>query len=140
LEQLTPRSLPAFQSLTDFTERRMLPALRTCASFTQRLDTLSARIEQASNLLRTRVDLQLQDQNASMLASMDKSTTRQVELQHLVEGLSSIAMTYYAIGLIGFVLKGVHGWWPVSVELGMALSVVPVFFTIRWIVQRRLKK
>ena len=139
LEQLEPRSLPAFQSLTDFTERRMLPALRTCASFTQRLDTLSDRIEQASNLLRTRVDLQLQDQNTAMLASMDKSTTRQVELQHLVEGLSSIAMTYYAIGLIGFLLKGASHYWPVSVEFGMALAVLPVFLAIRWFVQRRLK-
>lgn len=139
LEQLAPRAIPAYQSLSDFTERRMLPALRTCASFTQRLDTLAEHIEQASNLLRTRVDLALQDQNAAMLASMDKSTTRQLELQHLVEGLSSIAMTYYAIGLIGYMLKGASHWLPIPVEYGMAAAVIPVFFIIRWIVQSRLK-
>ena len=50
---------PGFQTLADFTERRLVPALRTCESFSLRLDDLSQRAAWTSELLRTRIEVAL---------------------------------------------------------------------------------
>lgn len=100
LVSLAMTHIAGFQSLGDFTDRRMLPAVRTCASFEQRLEALSVRIERTTSLLRTRVDMATQASNVALLRSMDANAARQLKLQHLVEGLSVIAVSYYAFSLI----------------------------------------
>ena len=99
LDSLSMTQIAGFQSLGDFTDRRMLPAVRTCASFVQRLEALSIRIERTTSLLRTRVDLATQASNVELLRSMDANAARQLKLQSLVEGLSVIAVSYYAFSL-----------------------------------------
>src|SRR3546814_3655122 len=71
LASLECTDVAGFQSLAEFTDRRLLPAVRTCASFVRRLETLSVRIERATSLLRTRVDLAMQAQNVELLRSME---------------------------------------------------------------------
>jgi uncharacterized membrane-anchored protein len=92
-------------SLADFTERRLHPALRTCASFSSRLTDLAARAEWASALMRTRVETALTAQNRDLLASMDRRASIQLRLQETVEGLSVVAISYYAVGLLGYATK-----------------------------------
>lgn len=92
-------------SLADFTERRLHPALRTCESFTGRLTDLAARAEWASALMRTRVETALTAQNRDLLASMDRRASIQLRLQETVEGLSVVAISYYAVGLLGYAAK-----------------------------------
>jgi uncharacterized membrane-anchored protein len=111
-----------YQSLDDFTERRLVPAVRTCVSFSARLDDLSRRAAWTSDLLRTRIDIALAHQNRDLLASMDQRTRLQLRLQQTVEGLSVVAISYYLVALIGHVLGAVPA---VPHELAMAV-VVPL--------------
>lgn len=105
LEALQPRPLPGFITLAEFTNRRLMPALRTCENFTLRLDSLATRLEHATGLLRARVETRLQWQNGEVLKSLSETAHKQLQLQNLVEGLSVFAVSYYAIGLLGYALK-----------------------------------
>jgi uncharacterized membrane-anchored protein len=136
IESLKAASVTGFQTLEDFTERRLLPATRTCASFTARLEALSVRIERATSLLRTRVEMALQAQNATLLQSMDKNAERQLRLQRVVEGLSVVAVSYYAVGLLSYILKERADYFHISHERMVAYSVIPVMILV-WIFLRR---
>ena len=136
LSSLDCADINGFQSLAEFTDRRLLPAVRTCASFVQRLETLSIRIERATSLLRTRVDLAMQAQNVELLRSMDASAARQLSLQRVVEGLSAVAASYYTLGLLGYFFPLLSNWLGISEHLIAAFTVLPVFVLIvaflRW--------
>ena len=81
--------------------------MRTCAAHTSREAELSLRAERFASLLRTRIETRIENQNARLLLSMEKSSTLQLRLQQLVEGLSVVALSYYVIGLIGYATKGI---------------------------------
>src|SRR3546814_3960964 len=83
--------------LQEFMERRFAPAMRTCASVAKRLDQLSRRVTRASTLLRTRVDIAVETQTQGLLASVERSTRLQANLQQTVEGLSVAAISYYVL-------------------------------------------
>ena len=136
LDILKATSIPGFQTLEEFTDRRFLPATRTCASFVARLDALSGRIERATSLLRTRVEMALQTQNSNLLQSMDMNAERQLRLQHLVEGLSVVAVSYYATGLVGYILSGLSPYIAIPKPQLMAIAVVPVVILV-WLFTRR---
>ncbi len=53
--------------------RRMKPALRTCVA-EARQSSLSLKLARAANLLRTRVDVELEQQNQELLKSMNART------------------------------------------------------------------
>ena len=97
------------QTLADFTERRLTPAVRTCNSFSARLADLSQRAAWTSELLRTRIDIALARQNRDLLTSMDRRTELQLRLQQAVEGLSVVAISYYLVALLGYVFGAVPG-------------------------------
>ncbi len=83
----------------------MTPATRTCRAFAGRLDALSARLERAAALLRTRIETRVQSQNTALLASVELTGSRQLKLQHLVEGLSVVAVSYYALGILAYLIR-----------------------------------
>lgn len=137
LTDLVASRLPGFQSLSDFTGRRFNPAVRTCRDFQTRLAQVSLRAAQFTALLRARIETHIENQNASLLASMDRSVRMQLRLQHLVEGLSAVAVGYYALGLIGYPLKAAEKAFPpfssVIVLGGLApLVAVIAFFSIAY--------
>lgn len=140
LAQLAPEPIRGFASLVDFTERRFLPAARTCAALTERERQLTRRARQISELLRARIETRIENQNAKLLRSMERSTTMQVRLQQIVEGLSVVAVSYYAIGLLGYAIKGAshHFDW-VDPEVAIALLVLPVLGSV-WFALHSLKK
>ena len=56
-----------------------------------------------------------EQQNRDLLKSMNERTRLQLRLQATVEGLSVAAISYYVVGLFGYVVKGVHdAGWPVD--------------------------
>lgn len=131
LEKLHIRPITGFQSLTDFTERRLLPAVRTCQSFETRLNDLSERTDGVIALLNTRIDTRIKAQNRDLLESMESSLGIQLRLQHLIEGLSVIAATYYAVGLIAYLIKGADAVGDgFGADLAIALLVFPVMLGI----------
>ncbi len=140
LASLPESPLAELPMLSGFIARRMSPAMSTCESIRQRQDALAARITRAANLLRTRVDLALEAQNRDLLASMERRARLQLRLQQTVEGLSVAAITYYVVGLVGYLAKaaGATGA-PVDPDLATG-AAVPVVALLIWSGLRRFRR
>lgn len=129
LAELDVAPIAGHPSLADFTERRLWPAVRTCAALTDRLALLNGRAAQFTALLRTRIETHIENQNSRLLASMDRSARMQLQLQQLVEGLSTVAVTYYALGLLSYPLKAMEKHWPrlsATLLLGLAMPFIAI--------------
>lgn len=64
MQSLAVEPVAGFPSLNDFTQRRYLPAVRTCEAMSVRLEQLSARAALFTSLLRTRIETRIENQNA----------------------------------------------------------------------------
>lgn len=141
LAALDVRTLPNHQSLTDFTERRLVPASRTCAGFRQRLDHIAERISGVMHTLDVRIDSRIKTQNLSLMRSMERSTQLQLRLQTLVESLSIIAAAYYLVGLLAYAIKGAagvaKGYW---VDVAIGATTLPVVLLIYGLVHMLRKR
>ena len=127
------------QTFSEFMMRRYEPAMRTVKSAEARLEAMSARAVRAANLLRTRVDVERSAQNQKLLESMDKRSDLQLRLQRTVEGLSVVAISYYAVSLAGYLLYPVAEASGLSKGVLTALVTLPVVVTV-WVLIRRLRK
>lgn len=138
LETLGERKVGGLPTWSSFLARRMKPALRTCVTIETRQASLSLKLARAANLLRTRVDVELEQQNQKLLKSMNARTRMQLRLQSTVEGLSVAAVTYYVVGLFSYLVKAAHDSGRVSVEPSVITAAfVPVAaFAIWWTVRR----
>ncbi len=94
------------QTLAEFTERRLAPAMNTCQTVAARQEGLLERVARTTQLLSTKVDLTRERQNTEVLKQMNRRAIQQLRLQQTVEGLSVAAMTYYIVGLVGYAAKG----------------------------------
>ncbi len=140
LDTIGERKVDNFPTWSSFLARRMQPAMRTCVTIEERQATLSEKLSRAANLLRTRVDVEVEQQNRNLLKSMNERTRLQLRLQTTVEGLSVAAISYYVVGLFGYLIKGVHDRGvPVDTTLADALFV-PVAVLAIWLVLRRIRK
>ena len=137
LASLNVQPVANYQSLTDFTERRLVPASRTCSVFRQRLSHIAERISGVMHTLDVRIDIRIKAQNLGVMQSMERSTQLQLRLQTLVEGLSVIAAAYYLIGLIAYVTKGVAAYPSGSLsEIFIGAITLPVILLIFAFVRR----
>lgn len=126
-------------TLTHYLGNRVDPALATCAAIAKRLATLAAKIERASGLLNVRIGVDSQLQNASVLDSIARTARSQFLLQRTVEGLSTIAISYYLLGIVGYVLAGPLG--QLHWDKTMALSLAAPFIVLAvWLMARRIRK
>ena len=73
-------------TLTEFMTRRLTPAVKTCEAVSERLEDLSRRVDRASDMMRTRVELAIQSQNQQLLSSMDRMLHHQLDLGAPVHG------------------------------------------------------
>ncbi len=128
------------QTIGEFMDRRMAPAMRTCQTMAARQDRLAERVARTTGLLRTRVDLAMEAQNRDLLRSMDRRARLQLRLQETVEGLSIAAISYYLVGLVGYAAKGfAASGFPVPVALVTGLSI-PVVVLIVWLALQRVRR
>ena len=124
IAELREARIQGLQTFQEFIERRLAPAMNTCKSVSARVESLSQRVARATQLLSTRVDVSRERQNQLVLESMNRRAEAQLRLQQTVEGLSTAAITYYVVGLVGYAAKGLKALgWPVNAELAMALSI-----------------
>ncbi|MEP4769117.1 MAG: DUF3422 domain-containing protein [Roseibium sp.] len=132
---------PGELSMASFLARRLSPAMRTCQSIEDRQAMLSRKLARATTLLRTRVDVDLEQQNRSLLQSMNRRARLQLRLQQTVEGLSVAAVSYYVVGLLSYLAKGAKdtGLPMPSSNITTALAVPIVVLVIWWTV-RRIRK
>jgi uncharacterized membrane-anchored protein len=127
------------QGFDEFMMRRYEPAMRTVKSSETRLQSMAARAIRASELLRTRVDVERSAQNQEILASMDKRSDLQLRLQHTVEGLSVVAISYYAVSLASYMLYPLAEPFGISKGILTALAV-PIVVVLVWGMLRRLRR
>ncbi|QDI75340.1 MULTISPECIES: DUF3422 family protein [Leisingera] len=128
-----------FQTLAEFMLRRFEPAMRTVKSTEKRLETLADRARRAGELLRTRVDVERSAQNQALLASMDRRADMALRLQHTVEGLSVVAISYYAVSLAAYALYPLTTALDISKGSLTALITLPVVGLV-WLAVRRIRK
>lgn len=142
VRELREAHVPGFQRFGVFIERRFRPAVRTCAATERRLEKLAANVAQLVRLLQTRVQVALQEQNVQRLQGMEARTATQVKIQKAVEGLSIIAITYYAASLVKLSLEALDHSDIVSTKNWMLVALpMTLFATITAVlmVRRALK-
>ena len=128
------------QTFREFLSRRYLPAIRTAEAAEARLTRMQERASRASELLRTKVDVARSAQNQNLLKSMDDRAETQLRLQHTVEGLSVVAISYYAVGLLAYVFSpfaeehGIDHKWLMAALV--PLVVVSAWLGMRWVRSR----
>jgi uncharacterized membrane-anchored protein len=125
--------IQGIQTLGEFIKRRLEPAINTCESISHRFTLLSERVSNASQLLRTRVDIIIERQNQGLLASMALRAKMQLMMQQMVEGISMVAITYYAASLIGKITEALHvfGWKvnPIIIE-GISIPFILILIAV----------
>lgn len=137
ITELRERPIPGIQTIGEFMQRRLSPAMATVAATAQRLTSLSERVSRASALLRTRVDIATEVQNQELLTRLNRGQEMQLRLQSTVEGLSIAAISYYVVSLLLYVGKaGKAAGLPINPEMA-AGALIPL---VLWAVWRTTKK
>lgn len=126
------------QTLAEFMRRRWDPAMRTVKAAEARLALLSERAMRAGRLLSTQVEVARSAQNQALLTSMDRRADLQLRLQHTVEGLSVVAISYYAVGLAANVVVPLVE--PMGLGKGLATALLtPLVLGGVWLAVRRIR-
>jgi uncharacterized membrane-anchored protein len=136
--ELREKAVPGTQTIGEFMQRRLSPAIATVAATAQRLASLSQRIERAGALLRTRVDIAAEDQNQQLLAQLTRGQQLQLRLQGTVEGLSIAAISYYVVSLV---LYGAKAAKAAGLRLEpeiIAGASIPIVLWLVWQATRRI--
>lgn len=136
IAQLKEQEISNKERLSEFVTRRLSPGVKTCQALTRRLDALACRIERASGLLQTRVDLSIEQQNQKLLAAINQRGEVQLRLQQVVEGVSIVAIVYYSMSLLDYVLNALAS---IDLALNETLvkgAAVPVLLVFTWLVMR----
>lgn len=139
IEVLRESRFEGRQKFSEFMLRRYDPAMRTVKSAEKRLGEMLTRAARAGELLRTRVDVDRSAQNQKLLESMDKRSDLQLRLQHTVEGLSVVAISYYAVSLAGYLGYPVAKMLGISKEM-MTAGVTPVVILAVFLMVRSIRK
>ena len=137
LTELREKPIPGTQTLGEFMQRRLSPAIATVAATAQRLSSLSERVTRTSALLRTRVDIATEAQNHLLLEKLTRGQELQLRLQSTVEGLSIAAISYYMVSLLLYGGKAAKAAGaPINPEM-LAGAVIPL---ILWLVWRNIRR
>lgn len=140
-DDLREERLSGYSTLKGFLERRLAPAMNTCAAVHHRQEELSARIARNSQLLRTRVDLKLQEQNQQLLNEMNRRARLQLRLQEAAEHFSVVAITYYGSQLVHYLAKGGKAWLGPWTPEGITAVAIPLIaFTAAFGIHRLRQK
>ena len=140
IHELREERIPGLQTFEEFTTRRLAPAVKTYRAVAERQQSVLEQMARATKLLSTRIDVERQRQNQSLLASMNRRVKAQLRLQATVEGLSVAAVTYYLVGLVGTLAKGVSAF---GVELNRDVVTavsVPIIAMVAFLGIRRLRQ
>jgi len=140
IDELRESALPGLQTVREFMDRRLAPAMQTCLWAQRRQQALSERISRTSNLLRTRVEIAQAQGSQALLDAMNRRQKVQLLLQSAVEGLSVAAITYYGAGLVGYLAKGAEkAGLRVAPELAVAVAI-PAIAVATWLAIRKLHR
>ncbi len=137
IAELHEKPIPGTQTVGEFMQRRLSPAIATVAATAQRLASLSQRIERAGGLLRTRVDIVTEAQNQQLLSKLTRGQELQLRLQRTVEGLSIAAISYYVISIILYAGNAANAaGLPINPEIAAGAMIPVVLGSVAWFTRR----
>ena len=108
LDAIGEKPLPDLPALAAFLTRRLTPAIRTCSSTEARQENLSQELARAAQLLRTRVQIELESQNKDLLSGMNDRFQLQLKLQQAVRWVTVAATTYYVLTILRILYEGIQ--------------------------------
>lgn len=140
IHELREKAIPGTQTIGEFMQRRLSPAMATVAATAQRLASLSERVARTSALLRTRVDIATEVQNQQLLEKLTRGQELQLRLQSTVEGLSIAAISYYVVSLLLYGAKAAKGAGvPINPEVA-AGALIPLVLWGVWSATQRIHR
>ncbi|MDQ2694984.1 MAG: DUF3422 domain-containing protein [Pseudomonadota bacterium] len=140
LREIREERIEGSQTIREFMDRRLAPAISAIESVADRQRQLAARVSRAADLLRTRVDVALERQNGDLLKSVNQRLQLQIRLQETVEGLSVVVITYYTLGVLSYAAKALaKAGLPINPDLVVGLAI-PVVLGGVWWGLRRLRR
>ena len=140
IEELREQRISGLPTFYEFMQRRLLPGMNTCEAIARRQEELSARVARNSQLLRTRVDIELERQNQELLAQMNRRAKMQLHLQEAVEGLSVVVLTYYGSQLVQYIAKGTKDLHHLNTDVITAISIPIIAGLVTWGTRQMRKK
>lgn len=120
-----------FQRYSSFLLRRFTPAIQRVRTTVKRIRALETRVAEASAMIRTRTEFEQEKQSAALLESSNRIASQQLHMQSAVEGLSVIAITYYAISLLKIFLTSLDSL-PKAWNNAILIIAIPLFALMIW--------
>lgn len=140
IEELREARISGLPTFHEFMQRRLLPAMSTCEAMSRRQEDLSGRVARNSQLLRARVEIELERQNQELLEQMNRRARLQLRLQQTVEGLSVVVLTYYGSQLVQYLAKGTRSLHPFNPDIVTAASIPVIAGLVFWASRRLHRK
>ena len=140
ITELREERIEGVPTIGEFMERRLSPAMDTCRAAQRRQASIALRVSRAIDLLRTRVNLVQEKQVTELLHGMNRTAGTQLKLQHAVEGLSVVAISYYAISLISHLLNSLH---EIGLHFNAAMTegvLIPVIIALTFLSVRGTRR
>lgn len=140
ISELEETRVEGLQTMEQFIDRRVDPAMRTWRAAAARLERLSQRIARASDLLRSNIDLSTEQKIHGLLSSMNKRTRRQLTLQAKLETFSIIVVTYYLFDLVERTIRHMTSGKPEEIAVNWLSYSLPAIVLIVWWYVRKVTK
>jgi uncharacterized membrane-anchored protein len=139
LPRLDENAVGESTTLQRYLDNRVQPALATCRATEKRLTEIGPRVQRSIDLLNATITVSIQTQNQDVLDTILSTAQSQYRLSETVEGLSIIAISYYVLGILGYVAEGFHDMLPVAKPTLLAL-VAPIVLALVFLGIRRLRR
>ena len=140
ISEMREKPLSGIQTMGEYLQRRLAPAVATVNATSDRLAALAERVARASALLRTRVEIATEVYNQELLEKLTRGQALQLRLQTTIEGLSVAAITYYVVSLVFYLSKAVKAYGiNLNPEMTAGFST-PVVLVLSWLLIRRIHR
>jgi uncharacterized membrane-anchored protein len=124
--------------LGTFILRRFRPTVHFCTAIHHRQQNLAESVARLNDLLRTRAQVEIEEQNSEILQSLNERTSSQLKIQKAVEGLSIIVMSYYLFSLYKLGLQSLDALGMTIVPAVTAAVLVPLSLGILGVLAWRI--
>jgi uncharacterized membrane-anchored protein len=140
ISEMREKPLSGIQTMGEYIQRRLAPAIATVNATRDRLEALAERVARASALLRTRVEIAAEAHNQELLEKLTRGQALQLQLQTTVEGLSVAAITYYVVSLLYYLTKAAKAYGiNLNPEMVAGFSA-PVVLVFSWLLIRKIHR
>ena len=140
ISEMREKPLSGIQTLGEYLQRRLAPAVATVNATSERLEALAERVARASALLRTRVEIAAEAHNQELLEKLTRGQALQLQLQTTVEGLSVAAITYYVVSLLYYLTKAAKAYGiNLNPEMVAGFSA-PLVLVFSWLLIRKIHR